>query len=135
MKAITIFAVSLICMTACKTKYIAVPEYHYRDSVQIKHIRDSLFLHDSIYVSVSSRNDTVFKDTYKWRYAYRDRLVHDTVSVMKRDSVSVPCPIEKELTAWQSFRLRWFGWLVAALSAALAWNFRKVLLKIIKRLI
>lgn len=92
-----------VCLSGCRTKYVAVPEYHYTDSVQIKHIRDSLFFHDSVCVSVSARNDTIVKEVYRWRYAYKDRLVRDTVAVVRRDSV--PYIVEKKVA---EYRTRWY---------------------------
>lgn len=38
---------------------------------------------------------------------------------------------DKPLTAWQSFRLRAFGWLLVAVVLLLLWTFRKPLLKLI----
>ena len=55
----------------------------------------------------------------KYRYLYRDRLVHDTLYVTRTDSVQVPYPVERQLTRWQQFKMRVGGWAVGlvALSA------------------
>ena len=62
---------------------------------------------DSVRVEVRERTvrlrDTVWMEKYK--YLYRDKVVRDTVSVVKRDTVRVPYPVEKELTRWERFRL------------------------------
>lgn len=49
--------------------------------------------------------------------------------------VEVPVTVEKDLTAWQQFRLRWFGVMAALAVALAAWTFRKPLLNLIRRFI
>lgn len=83
----------LLCLIAtllwgCRTvKLVPVPEYHVRDSVVLRHTRDSVYLHDSVYVDVYRKGDTVYLTRDRWRTAYRDRLLRDTVTVVRRDSV------------------------------------------------
>ena len=47
------------------------------------------------------------------RYKYKDRLRHDTVAVVRADSVRVPYPVEKDLGWWEKTRLYSFPVLVA----------------------
>lgn len=68
--------------------------------------------------------------------------VEATAKVIMRDSivyvgreVKVPVMVEKQLSAWQKFRLRWFGVLVAVLLALLLWTFRKPILVWIRKII
>lgn len=88
-------------LTSCKTKYVAVPEWH--GVVVNKHdtlvTRDSIYVKDSFYVEKSG--DTIA--TYRTRYIYidrwRDKIVYrDSIKV---DSIRVPFPVERELTFWQ----------------------------------
>ena len=58
-------------------------------------------------------------------YRYKDRTVVETVEV----------EVERELSWWQQFRLRYFYVLAAALVAALAWVFRSPLTSVAKWLI
>lgn len=60
---------------------------------------------------------------------YRDSIVY----VDKE--VEVPVMVEKDLTAWQEFRLKWFNALVAVLLALLIWTFRTPLKNLIRRFI
>ena len=60
---------------------------------------------------------------------YRDSIVY----VDKE--VKVPVMVEKDLTAWQEFRLKWFNALVAVLLALLIWIFRTPLKSLIRRFI
>lgn len=49
--------------------------------------------------------------------------------------VKVPVMVEKDLTAWQSFRLKWFNILVIVLLGLLIWTFRTPLKTLIRRFI
>lgn len=84
-------AVTLLC--GCRTKYVAVPEVHYRDSVRTVHQRDSVYQRDSVFVTQYAIGDTVYRVRELWRVRYRDRLRRDTVLAARRDSVAVPVPV------------------------------------------
>lgn len=102
----------LICalLGSCgTTKYVPVVE-HRTDTLRVvQHQRDSIYLHDSIYVSQQQRGDTVWLTTDRWHTQYRDRWQHDTLYQSRVDSVPVPYPVEKlvekELTWWQKLRI------------------------------
>ena len=69
-------------------------------------------------------------------YVPYEVTVTDTLIVEKEVTTAVETKeVEKELTAWQAFRLRSFGWLLVSLVLALAWIFRKPLLALLKRII
>ena len=102
----------LICAlfgSCTTTKYVPVPEYH-TDTVRIvQHQRDSIYLSDSIYVSDFVRDDTIYKSIERWRTKYIERMSHDTLYQSKRDSITYPVEVIKEvpakLTPWQQFRI------------------------------
>ena len=102
----------LICAlfgSCTTTKYVPVPEYH-TDTVRItNHTRDSIYLSDSIYVNDFVRNDTIYKTIERWRTKYIERMSHDTLYQSKRDSITYPVEVIKEvpakLTPWQQFRI------------------------------
>ena len=62
----------------------------------------------SIYVN--QKGDTVTEYRYKYVYRYKDRI--DTLYISSRDTVSVPYPVEKELTAWQQTKINYGGWAI-----------------------
>lgn len=131
MKRIIVILAACILLVGCTTtKFVPVIETH-TDTVRItKHQRDSIFLRDSIYVNQYQNGDTVFLSIEKWHTQYRDRLLHDTAYISRRDSVPVPYPVEKEVAAklswWQNLRL-WIGNIVLIALAVLAgwWLLRK----------
>lgn len=86
-------AAAVLLCSGCAVRRAAMPAVHTRaDTVyRVQAERDTLRLHDSVYVSIVSKNDTVYrtKETWRWRdrmqvrtdTVYRTRLQHDTVYV------------------------------------------------------
>ncbi len=106
----------------------------YHDTTYVERVRvDSIAQRDSVFIR--ERGDTVY--IYKERVRDRWRLVRDTVTSVRIDSVAVEKPvpvyITHPLTRWQKAKGGAFWWLVGALGAALLWIFRKPLLKLIRR--
>lgn len=94
MKRLLFIAVALAVLTGCTTtKYVPVIETR-TDTVRItQHLRDSIWLHDSI--KVTEKGDTVRIE--KWHTKYIEREVHDTIYQAKRDSIPVPYEVIKEV--------------------------------------
>jgi hypothetical protein len=108
MKLIIVLAVFALLAGCGQTRVVTVPVETIREVEVMNHVRDSIYLHDSI-VNVI-RGDTVWITSY--RYLYRDKVVKDTLKL--RDSipviqeVQVPGPVTNELTSLQGFQL-WCG--------------------------
>jgi hypothetical protein len=89
--------------------------------------RDSIYLHDSVFVKEWQKGDTVFITTMQWKDRWCERIVKDTLRVVKVDSIPVPYPVvkevEKKLTKTQK-GLMWTGGL--SIMALLAFVFRKI---------
>lgn len=104
---------AVLLLTACKTKERIVTVEHIRtDTTYItRHHRDSVWLHDSIYMKEWLANDTVYQMRDRWHTRYVERVRLDTTYVSKTDSVPVPYPVEKivkvekSLTWWQRLRM------------------------------
>ena len=100
-----------VLMAGCKTKERVVTVEKVRtDTTYItKHQRDSVWLHDSIYVKEELKGDTILLTTIKWHTKYVERATHDTLYQHKTDSVPVPYPVEKlverKLSWWQQTRM------------------------------
>ena len=100
-------------LTACKTKERVVTVEHVRtDTTYItRHHRDSVWLHDSIFMKEWLAGDTVYQLSDRWHTRYVERLRIDTTYVSKTDSIPVPYPVEKivkvekPLTWWQRLRM------------------------------
>ena len=119
-----------LVLAGCRTvRYVPVESVR-TDSVYVdRFTRDSVYLRDSVFVNRWMHGDTVFVDKVSVKYLYRDRWRHDTVAVVRRDSVQVPLPVERELGWWQQTRLKLFWPLVAVvvvLAVAVWWMARRM---------
>ena len=104
------------CKTIDRTDYIPVEtvKTEYRD--RLVETYDSIHVHDSVFVAV--KGDTIYE--YKQQLIYKNKFVHDTIYIEIRDSIPVPCPVEKQLTKWEQFKVDYAGWIVLALLIVLA---------------
>ena len=79
------------------------------DTVYVNRLAvDSIMVRDSIYIH--EKGDTILEHRYHYIYRYKDRV--DTLYLASRDTISVPYPVEKELTRWQSFKVDYGGWAI-----------------------
>ena len=87
----------------CKPYKVAQRETVIKDSLYIvQRMIDRVLIRDSVYER--HVHDTVYK--YKERETVRYLAMRDTLYVERRDSVSVPYPVERELTKWEAARMR-----------------------------
>jgi hypothetical protein len=99
-KGILLFML-LVVLTGCKTKYVAVPEYHnvYVEKHYTLVHRDSIFEKDSVLIMMNGDTVTIYKTKILYKDRWRERIVYrDSI---RTDSIRVPYPVEKELTFWQ----------------------------------
>ena len=102
-------AFGLVSSCAVKERVVTVERVRTDTLRETRNIRDSIYLHDSVWVKQYERGETVFVEKERWHTRYQDRLLMDTMYVSRMDSVPVPYPVEvkveKELSTWQSFRM------------------------------
>ena len=99
-KGILLFML-LVVLTGCKTKYVAVPEYHnvYVEKHDTLVHRDSIFEKDSVLIMMNGDTVTIYKTKILYKDRWRERIIYrDSI---RTDSIRVPYPVEKELTFWQ----------------------------------
>ena len=138
---IIIFFVTLMLVMSiiCSCTTTKTVERVKRDSVYVDRLkRDSIYQRDSIYMLI--KGDTVYK--YEYKYSYRDKLLRDTISISKTDSipypVEVPKYVDKKLSWWQSTLIYTgaIAWIVAIIGLAYwtnkRFNWLSLLLKLIK---
>lgn len=121
----TLFALATgVALSSCTTtRYVQVPVVH-TDTVRLVRVQqDSVFRHDSVFVNQYTQGDTVYRYLERWHNIYKTRLVHDTAYYARRDTVSVPVPVEKKVPAklnhFQQLRL-WIGNIVLIALTVLA---------------
>lgn len=101
----------LLCLIGCRTvRYVPVPEYHtlYKTRVDTVQRWDSVYFRDS--VLIAAKGDTVYLTKTHWRERFRNIYHVKADTVMQRDSVRVPYPVEKPLTKWQRWKMDLGGW-------------------------
>ena len=122
----------LLC--SCGAARVQTQTIYVRDTTYISKVQvDSVFRRDSVFVK--EKNDTIY--IYKEKVRDRYRLLRDTVYRHKIDSVYIDrvreVKVEKELTAWQRFRLNGFWVLAAAVAAIGVWKFRRPILGLLTK--
>lgn len=98
-------------LTGCKTvKFVPVPEYHtlYKTRVDTVQRWDSVYFRDSVYIA--TKGDTVYLTKTHWRERFRNVCHTKLDTIMQRDSIRVPYPVEKQLTKWQRLKMDMGGW-------------------------
>lgn len=103
--------IALLCIAAwimfgCKSvQYVPVEtvKIEYKDRLKI----DSVIKYDSVYFDRYMKGDTAFIIKEKYKYLDKIKIVHD--SVFKTDSISVPYPVEKQLSKWEKVKMDFGG--------------------------
>lgn len=95
------FAMLLLVLSGCKTKYVSVPEYHtmYIHKTDTFAQLDSIYIKDSVFVT--QKGDTIIttKVVYRDRYHNVYKVGRDTI--IKNDSILVSYPVSRELTGYE----------------------------------
>ena len=123
-----------LALTSCSPKVRLVPVEHTRIEWRDRLRLDSIYVHDSIYLTERMAGDTVYK--VKEVYRFRDRWRVDTINTGRIDSVHVTEVVEvpAKLTAWQAWRLKAFAPLVAIALLLGAWVSRKLWIPLLRGL-
>lgn len=91
----------------CKTKAVTVEKVRTDTKYVTKLQRDSIHIHDSIFVNQWRKGDTVYQVRDRWHTEWCDRLLHDTLYKSVVDSIPYPVEVikevEKPVTPWQNY--------------------------------
>lgn len=103
----------VLVFTSCSSAKPIVTErvvYKTDTMYKTKHTADTFRILDSVFVNQYIKGDTVYKEKTAWKW--RDKIVVrvDTIykASVKQDSVRVPVPVERKLSAWEK-TLLWSG--------------------------
>ena len=104
-----LIAFIVIVLSGCTTEKIVTVEKVRTDTTTVtKWQRDSVWLHDSVFVK--EKGDSVLVE--KWHTKFIEKVTHDTLYQATHDTIPQPYPVEKEVSAklswWQSLRI-WIG--------------------------
>lgn len=124
-----------LLLTACSPRVHPFTEGRRQTEWRDRYHLDSVYLRDSVVVSMFALGDTVYKT--KEVYHWGDRLRIDTINTGRIDSVRLTERIEvpAKLTAWQSWQLKAFAPLVAIALILGAWVTRKLWIPLLRGLI
>ncbi len=113
---VIVFLLAALVFCSCRSHDVVMAE---RVNTDIEHAMhesvDSIYVRDSIHVYING--DTVRE--YRDRVLWRDRFVHDTVFVEKRDSIPYLVEVEKKLTRWQQMKMDAGGYAMICLVVVL----------------
>ena len=123
-----------LALTSCSPRVRLVPVEHTRVEWRERLRLDSIYVHDSIYLTERMAGDTIYKvkEVYRWR----DRWRIDTINAGRIDSIPVTEVVEvpAKLTAWQAWQLKAFAPLAVIAVLLGAWVTRKLWLPLLRGL-
>ena len=136
MRRLLTIVCAVMILSSCGVLRKQIETVYVRDTTYISKVQvDSVFKRDSIFVR--EKNDTIY--VYKEKVRDRYRLLRDTVYQHSVDSVYVDkvreVKVEKQLNAWQKFRLRGFWVLAAMVGGYVVWKYRKHLFRVLTKLV
>ncbi|MGM9733415.1 MAG: hypothetical protein ACI3YT_04775 [Prevotella sp.] len=114
---ILVFLTGLALMGCTSTKYVPVETVKTEQVDRVVEKRDSVHVLDSVITYL--KGDTIY--IYKYRNVYKDIVRHDTMSVVKHDSICVPIPIERDFTFWEKTQMNFGALFVVVVCLALLW--------------
>ena len=136
MRRLLTIVCAIMMLSSCGALRKQIETAYVRDTTYISKVQvDSVFKRDSIFMR--EKNDTIY--VYKEKVRDRYRLLRDTVYQHSVDSVYVDkvreVKVEKQLNAWQKFRLRGFWVLAAMVGGYVVWKYRKHLFRVLTKLV
>lgn len=123
-----------VLVASCGAARVQTQTIYVRDTTYISKVQvDSVYKRDSVFVK--EKGDTIYKYVERYRDMYK--FLRDTIYRYKVDSVYVDkervVKVEKQLTAWQLFKMRGFWALLAAMACWIVWKNKARILALILR--
>lgn len=134
MKRIILLGLVVLLLCSCGATRVQTQTIYVRDTTYVSKVQvDSVYKRDSVFVK--EKGDTIYK--YVERFRDRYKFLRDTIYRYKVDSVYFDkervIKVEKQLTAWQRFKMRGFWALLAAIACWIAWKNKARILSLILR--
>lgn len=106
-------------LSGCKTQYVPMEKVVCREVLKhdTLYTSDSVFVHDSVFIR--QNGDTRYVDRWHEKIVFKNVYKVKVDSFLKRDSIPVPYPVEKELSKWEQFQLKYAIWSFGALCVLL----------------
>lgn len=126
MKHLLQIAIFTLLVTSCSIARFQPASDTYTGEVRV----DSVRVLDSVYIdrirTIKEKADTIYVTDIKTeiKYRYRDRVKVDTLILTETKTETQL--VEKELTAWQKFRLKGFWYLLGVIALFVIWKIAKI---------
>ena len=122
-------AIALMLTACATTRYVEVPRVkevvaHQRDTLTM---RDSVYIRDSIMVSLKGDTLTIERFNIVYRDRWRDRLRVD--SFIRRDTITMVKEVEKPPNRWQQAKMHLGSTLIWMLLASAAFFVIRIVVK------
>lgn len=118
---ILVLAILSFLPSCTTTKYVPIETIRTDTLNHYIHRIDSITQRDSIVEKIYMRGDTVVHEVERYKLVERVKEVADTITEVKTEIKEIPVEVEKELTAWQKFKINFseivIGIAVLAISA------------------
>ena len=118
---ILVLAILSFLPSCTSTKYVPVETIRTDSLNHYIHRIDSITQRDSIVEKIYMRGDTIVNEVERYKFVERVKEVADTITEVKTVIKEIPVEVEKELTAWQKFKINFseivIGIAVLAISA------------------
>lgn len=136
MRRLLTIVCAVMILSSCGALRKQIETVYVRDTTYISKVQvDSVFKRDSIFVK--EKNDTIY--VYKEKVRDRYRLLRDTIYQHSVDSMYVDkvreVKVEKQLSAWQRFKLRGFWVLAAMVGGYVVWKNRRNLFRLLAKMV
>lgn len=105
MRVLVAILLVLACASCTTIKYVPVETIKTDTLNHYIHRIDSIKQIDSIVEKIYMRGDTIVNEVEKYRYIEKVKEVADTITEVKTEIKEVPVEVEKELSAWQKFKI------------------------------
>lgn len=127
-----IFIIVLLCLlgSSCRSDRVVERTIVKTDTCFIdKWQRDSIHVHDSVYITEKQLGDTVWLTRDRWHTQLRERIVHDSVYIAKCDTIrqTMVKEVEKKLNWWQRLRMTTGTFALAFLAAFIGIKLKRYL--------
>ena len=119
-KALIAIIIAMVCVGCKSVEYVEVETIRLDTLHHYELQYDSIVRIDSIYEREYVKGDTIYKEKEVHRYRNTHKAKVDTVRETKVEYVEKPIEVEKELTAWQKFKINAGEWMLGGIVALLA---------------
>lgn len=117
---ILVLAILSFLPSCTTTKYVPVETIRTDTLNHYIHRIDSITQRDSIVEKIYMRGDTVVNEVERYKLVERVKEVADTITEVKTEIKEIPVEVEKELTAWQKFKINFSEFIIGVAVLAIS---------------